>query len=172
MSASERDSGEFLGQEFLTWLWYRGEIDQWTIWFAADSRMSYGIDEFLVLEPDDPTSCRNRLSGPVPVNSPEAQIGLREGKKVTAARLILVYEQREWSVTWHAENLQFSSLKLMKPTSVHPQERFLELAEDLEIVSDLLDRVYAQFLSIRLSEKWEAEELPAIRKWIQDKRLA
>ena len=171
MQIPEGETREFLGLEFLTWLWYRGEVDHWNINFSPTDRVSYGMDELLALEPEDPTSCSHRLSGPVPVSSPEAQIGLQEGKKVSIARFFLVYKEREWSVTCHADNFQFSSLKLLKPTTADAEDRFVELAEDLEAVISLFDRIYISFLQIRLSPEWEQKELPAIRKCIKDKQV-
>lgn len=171
MLVPEGETKEFLGQEFLTWLWYQGEVNEWTIYFAEADRVTYAMDELLTLEPEDPTSCRHKLSGPVPVNSPEAQIGLKEGKKATMARIILGYQEREWTVTCHGENFQFSSLKLMKPTTADAEQRFVELAEDLEEAMSLFDRIYELFLKIRLTSAWEEKELPAIRRWITDKQI-
>lgn len=170
MLVSEGEVKEFLGQEFLTWLWYRGETNSWCLNFGDSEQVSYGMDELLVLEPEDPNSCSQRLAGPVPVNSPEAQIGLQEGKKVSAVRIVLVYKEREWSVTWRANNFHFSSLKLMKPTTADPEDRFAELADDLENALAVFDRMYNMFLEIRLSPAWEQRELPAIYQWIKDKQ--
>lgn len=165
MLVPEGETKEFLGQEFLTWLWYYGENNNWKF-SMTDGDVHYGMDELLSLESDAPVS-KQRLSGPVPTNTPEARVGLSEGKKVDAARMVLVYRDREWTFTCNANDFKFSSLNLMKPTTANIEDRFTELVADLEDIAALFDHIYRCFLEIRLSPAWEETELPSMRKWIE-----
>ncbi len=170
MIVPEGESKEFLGSEFLTWLWYYGENNDWTVSFPGGNLLHYGMDEMLVLQPDNLESCSHRLTGPIPIKAPEAEVGLQEGKKITATRVIFVQGENEWSVTLRGDRFQFSSLKLMPPTTADVDDRFAELSEDLERVVDLFDKLYEIFLSIRLSSDWKEKEIPAILDWIKAKQ--
>ena len=168
MIVPEGESKQFLGQEFLTWLWFHGENNEWAVEFAPGDRVSYGLDEMLILEPEDTLNCSQKLSGPIPIKSPEAQIGLSAGKRVKTTRIVLVHKEHEWIFTCQGNTFHFSSLKLAKPESADPEDRFAELSYELEEVIKAFDRMYNYFLEIRLTDKWK-EELDAIHEWIAKK---
>ena len=170
MTSATGDSKDFLGQEFLTWLWYYGEKNQWTIPLANNEELSYGLEDLLVMSPEEKEDCSQRLKGTYPVGCPEAHAALEEGKKVSVTRMLLCCKDREWVVTWKADNFTFSTLQLLQPTTNHVQDRFSELAIDLEQAVALLDRIYYFFLETRLSPLWQQQEVPAIQEWIQKRR--
>lgn len=171
MIVPEGESKDFLGQEFLTWLWYYGERNDWTMTLEEGDQVHYGMDELLVLESEDLAGCKQRLSGPVPNSSPEAHAGLLDGKKVTTTRIVLVYGEKEWNVTWKANGFPFSSLKLMQPTTSDVEDRFAELVEDMEELVTIFDKMYYHFTSIRLSDAW-SDELQSIREWINKRKVS
>ncbi len=170
MILASGESKDFLGQEFLTWLWYYGEKNQWTVVFPNQEEISYGLEDLLVMTPDEKEGCSQRLKGTYPVGSPEAHAALEEGKKVSVTRMILAHKDREWIVTWKADNFTFSSLQLMQPTTNDEKDRFTELSDDLEKAMSLIDSIYHFFLGIRLSPLWQEKEVPAIQDWIQKRR--
>jgi hypothetical protein len=169
MLVPQGESKEFLGSDFLTWLWYHGEKRNWTLELPNKTSVSYGMDDLLVLEPDKYEGCSQRLSGDVPTRTPEAQAGLQEGKKVKATRLVIVLGEREWTTTIR-NDFSFSSLILNDPETPDQEERFMELAGDLEQIAGLFDQIYHYFLGIRTSEEWTKTELPLINKWVQECR--
>lgn len=156
------ESKEFLGKEFLTWLWYYGEINDWKMDFPDKTSVSYGMDEVLVLA-DDGSS--QRLSGDLPTRTPEAKAGLLEGKKVKTVRVIFVEKEREWTVTLH-DNFSFSSLILNDTKSKDKDDQFFDIAYDLENFCDLFDKIYHYFLESRLSSDWKKSE-EFISLWVK-----
>lgn len=171
MLVPEGETKEFLGEEFLTWLWYYGESKNWTM-DLPECQISYWMDELLVLKPDELGECSQKLAGTGPIKTSEAQAGLKKGKKVAETKLVLVHEGTEWTFTLAAQVFHFSSLKLSKPESTDPGERFLEMADELERISGLFDRMYHHFLEIRLSSRWKEKELPAMQDWIHRRQEA
>ncbi len=182
MLVAEGESKDFLGQEFLTWLWYYGETHEWTLPISEQETVSYGMDhdeedddpdkqkmkEVVVLEPPNEETCVQRLQGRKTIDSPEAIVALKQGKKIAMVRLHLSYQDRLWLFLCKAEHLSISSLKLVQPKAADPKQRVLELAEDLEQFTRLFEQMYAYFLSIRLAPSWDAEELPKIQTWIEE----
>ena len=170
MILASGDSKDFLGQEFLTWLWYYGEQNHWTIVFPNQEEIGYGLEDLLVMTPEDKENCSQRLKGTYPVGSPEAHASLEEGKRVSVTRMMICHKDREWLLTWKGDNFTFSSLQLVQPTTNHVQDRFLELSEDLDKAISLLDQMYYFFLQIRLSPIWQEKEVPAIQDWIHKRK--
>lgn len=171
MLLPEGDAKDFLGREFLTWLWFHGEGNNWHLAFSDGDYIDYGLDELLVMEGSEQI-CRQRLSGPVPVKSPEAQVALLEGKKISTTRIVIVHQEREWTVTINGDTFNLSSLKLVGPTTSDIEERFAELSEDLEQLVDLFDKMYQEFLIVRLGKDWDSSVLPEIKEWVIQKQTA
>ena len=169
MLIPEGENKEFLGEEFLTWLWYYGDNNEWAMQFEDEGYVQFGMDELLVMKSADLNSSQS-LSGAVPIYSPEARTGLKEGKKVTKARIILESGGSEWAFTCNSETFQFSSLKLLQTSTKDPEERFLEFAYDMEQAVEVFDKMYEFFLKIRLSPEWDSKELPNIKTWMQKER--
>ncbi|BBM82671.1 hypothetical protein [Candidatus Uabimicrobium amorphum] len=168
MLLPEGETKDFLGREFLTWLWFYGEQNNWHFSFSDGDSMEYGMDELLVMQGDD-ANCMQKLSGPVPIKAPEAQVALLEGKKVSTTRVVFVHGQQEWTFTISGDNFNISSLKLISPTTSDIEERFAELSDDLEQVTLLFDKVYTTFLQLRISEEWHKDILPQMKEWVAQK---
>lgn len=174
MQVVEAEKKNFLGQEFLTWLWFHGEENDWTLQFSDHDHVDYDIENeekgLLVMEPDNTqNSCIQKLQGVNPRTCNEATEGLKSGKKVSIAKMWVSYQNSEWTFTCRGEKLAVSGLALCLPSSNTPRERFYELAENLEKFSEVWDKMFASFLKIRLSPEWEESELPNMRAWIQNR---
>ncbi len=173
MQVVEAEKKNFLGQEFLTWLWYYGEKHEGTLEISKEEQVNYEIEKekgLLVLEPvstDD--SCIQRLQGANSSTCAEATEGLKSGKKVALVKMWLKYQDCEWTFTCRGEKLAVSSLVLGNPNSSVSDERFYELVEKLEKFVMVWDKMFAVFLKIRLSSDWQKKELPSISTWIQER---
>ena len=100
----------------------------------------------------------------------EGKEALRQGKKITAARLRVVHDKTEWEFTFKADRFHFQSMKL--PT--HPEGegeeidregQLLERIDLIEKAAGTMDLLFQSFLKRRLSNDWEAE-LSRMQKWI------
>ena len=76
------DSQEFLGQEFLTWLWFYGETNNWCIDIPNMGEIYYGIDSLLVMEEDENIGCTQRPTTSAPTNLQKLMC-LKRREKIT-----------------------------------------------------------------------------------------
>ncbi len=171
MSQLYETPDEILGQEFLTWLWFKSDV-------ASDAfKTSDGIPFVVTMEQrivvqggQGDTKETASVSG---VLSPlrEARFGLGTGKKVTRALLHMEKEDMAFQLALKAEDFCLSGLKTPKldksDSDDDPDALFLEKIYLMEACIHLLDNLFASFLQVRLGETW-SEEVRAIQKWLTE----
>lgn len=163
---------QFLGQEFLTWIWFQSDINSGIIdipgfgsveiWFEDRMVLEYGSGNF-----KQSVTCQGK-----DLDLTEAKTALREGKKVSQARIRIGVEDREWRLTIKADGLEFSSIKA--PTTLDMDEEESEsmagrLLDRVAVIRELItvvDKIYEAYLSVRLTEAWEEKVIPRIREWV------
>jgi hypothetical protein len=152
----ERGGMDWLGPEFLTWLWWRASIAPEFTTPSGDPFFVH-VDEFLELRGERAAARKTSLRAGMPGASAEGKVALRNGKVVTAARLIVARGEEETALTLRAEDLDFSSLKPPAPEGNDSDERLaVSLASVRRAYADI-DACFTQFLAVRCSERWEAE---------------
>jgi len=165
----------FLGQEFLTWLWYQSEINSGLIDLNEFGPVEVWIEDRLVLETGttglrETVICQGRN-----LDLAEARTALREGKKVTQARLRLKSQDHEWRLTVKAEGLEMTGVRAPKTLDPEAEETGSEAGQVLDrlaVIRELImimDALYTRFLAARLTESWEQTELPGIRRWLRSR---
>ena len=168
------DEKAFWGREFLTWLWFVSEDTGGEVEVPGVGPVALWIEEHLVLEGPDSQSKENILKSGDVAGSAEAAAALSVGKKVTRARMGLTMDELQWSFTIDAEGLTLRSLKI-PPVDVEEED-----ADDPEALIlirmglvrkalDAMDGLFSQFARLRLSSEWQAETVPAIGRWIEEK---
>ena len=165
-----------LGQEFLTWLWYRGEIADGLFKMSPESghdgeAFHVRLEQRLVVrggegDYQETASVSGSFS---PLR--EARLGLSTGKQVVRALVRFSKDELDWQLTLKAEDFGLNSMRtppLSKPEEGDdPDAFFLEKIYLIESCLELIDDVYRQFLQIRLSQKaWDAE-VKAVGVWIE-----
>lgn len=162
---------EILGQEFLTWLWFRSDVASDTFKTDDGTPFTVTMEQRIVVQGGQgDTKETASVSG---VLSPlrEARFGLCTGKKVTRALLHLEKEDMAFQVALKAEDFSMGGLKTPKldkgDTDDDPDALFLEKIYLMETCVNLLDYLYSAFLQIRLDDEWK-EEVGAIQKWLTE----
>jgi recombination associated protein RdgC len=160
---------EFLGREFLTWLWCRSELQGGVFQVEGAGDVPLWIEGKVTLRSDEEgagetVTCTGESSG-----FREARVALRAGKKVSQARLRLTLGDEEWTLTLDARTWDVRGMK--GPKTLHdaredPEGFFLERFGLIERVAGVLDRLLIAFVRLRASEAWHREELPAMARWI------
>ncbi|MCB9881472.1 MAG: hypothetical protein H6834_06745 [Planctomycetes bacterium] len=173
----------YLGEEFLTWLWYRTETERasYTIVDANGQEREFGvfIDDYLVLRQDEKLpaeaaleddqlweSAESILRRGTPSRSAEAGVALLKGKKLSKAKLLISDGDQEWSLVLDAQDFVYRSVKLPKPETEDEQERDLENLVNLHRMTRFLDSVYAIFLEERLDPDFRTKVVPDMGDWI------
>lgn len=161
--ADPRGGVDFLGPEFLTWLWWRSEVAP-GFQHADGNAFFVHVDDHLELRGERAAARRTVLRAGVPSASSEARAALRSGKTLVSARILLARDDEEVRFTLKSEDLDVASLRLPAPDGDSPAEREQNLLELMGQVVDDLDLCLAEFLGVRCSEQWEAEA-ERIRSW-------
>lgn len=165
---------DFLGPEFLTWLWWRSEVAPRFEYPDGDS-FSIHLDDHLDFRGERAAAKRASLRAGMPAASAEARAALRSGKTLAAARLLLARDEDEVRLTLRAEDLDISSLRLPAPEGDDAREREQDLLDRTRQVLDDVDLCFAAFLAVRCSTGWDAEA-ERLRAWSrlasQDERFA
>lgn len=162
----DRGGLDYLGPEFLTWLWWRSEEDP-RFEHADGGEVFLHVDEHLEFKGERAASRRTTLRAGAPSASMEARAALRSGKLLVAARLLLARGEDEVAFTLRAEDLEVSGLKLPTPSGDAPKGPRDRLEASLEAFVrfwDDLDLCLASFLEVRTGDGWD-EELDRIRDW-------
>jgi recombination associated protein RdgC len=163
----------FLGQEFLTWVWYRSEINSQLLDIPGTGPVEVWFEDRLSLESGSGNSKQQVTCQGKDLDLAEARTALKEGKKVSQARLRLGVDGQEWRVTLKAEGLELGSVKTPKTLDPDEEEpeglngRLLERVALTQVVIRILDGLYSDFIQVRLGETWEKDELPRIRRWLR-----
>ena len=159
-----------LGQEFLTWLWFRSSTGG-IFNDKSGAPFSVSMEQRIVVQGGDGDHIETASVSGIDSELREARLGLTTGKKVTRALLRLERGPDEWQVTLKAADFTLGSLKTPKieksdRDGVDPDALFLEKMYLVEACLELLDALYAAFLRVRLDEASWKEEIPMLRKWM------
>ncbi|GAG02426.1 unnamed protein product [marine sediment metagenome] len=162
---------EFLGQEFLLWLWFRSETNQGIFDLGDAGKAELWLDRKLVLQSEsDDEVAKITCSGGNPSQLKEARFALTENKRITEAMLKLIIGDDEWSFIIDSTWMNFKSFKapkVMQAGKDDPEGFFYEKFFLIEQAVSAMDRIYASFIKIRTSSDWESRELPALTEWIE-----
>ena len=166
------NSRRFLGSEFLMWLWFRADCFDGLMDVEGHGPIEVVFDDALTLEAYMAETERNDFRGGSPAFSAEAKTALRHGKRPAKAKIRLVKGGREWLFTLKAEELDLASIKIPAVLSKEDSEVFYERMYLVEELEELFERIFAQFLNLRLSDAWHEKLLPAMKAWIETDELA
>jgi hypothetical protein len=160
----------FLGNEFLTWIWFIIENDDATIAKCDDDATELLVGNRMVLinrwaNGMETISIKGDAAG-----LEEGLLALSKGALVTEINLIFKNVSLQWQFSIKGESLSFSSFKLPETGAVEQPEEMEGLILDklylYEKPFQFIDALYRKFISLRLSDKWQETQLH-MRKWIQ-----
>jgi hypothetical protein len=168
----------FLGQEYLTWLWYLIEDASGSINLnlvnGTKKKLEIWVDDKINLEASSARVHRQSLRGGTPSTSLEATAALLSGKTVTELKLGLIIDDQEYSCSLNHKDLNPRSVVLPKMTSTDegPADEFAWAEAQLDRLTallDILDGLFHEFINSRITSTWTDLELTRIRSWIQQR---
>lgn len=155
------EAKDFLGNEFLVWLWHETLHGQRTV-----GETTVFFDKSLDLDCAFGMTGRDGLRGAGPTTMPEAAQALRSGKVPRKAGLILERAGNTYHLTLNAETFAFGGLKLPDVEEADtPRVLFEERIALLREFGKTIDELFFDFLKVRTSGSWEAN-VDDIRAWI------
>ena len=160
----------FIGQEFLTWLWYLIATGGYTDILDKDANISLSIGDRMVLE--------NRRSKDIEIitikgnqaDLKEGVVALTKGALVAELGLVIHVDDQPWKLTLKGENLGITNL--ITPASVRPETpddlegAVLEKTYLYETAFHITEQLYNAFIKQRISNDWDNLIKTKIKAWI------
>jgi len=162
---------KFLGEEFLTWLWFVIEKDQTIIKDFDSDFVGLEVGNRIVFENRSKESDERITIKGDGASLEEGILSLKKGALVTELNIVYRSGDLRWQFTIKGESLNVSSLST-------PETGLAESPEDLEGVVlekvflydkalHLLENLFSRFLKLRVSTAWHKKEVYRIKDWIQ-----
>ena len=168
-------SRDFLGNEFLLWLWYQLEGPADAIPLLDKSEAVCMIARTLTLECPRGQTGHETITHDGPTRLPEAKKAIQSGKLPRKCGLTVVRHQEQYELTIHAETLGVGACKLPNPPDdiTDPRARLEERTTQIRHLIETLDLLYDAFGQQRLSKDW-SDTLPKMQKWLtrEERRAA
>jgi hypothetical protein len=164
-TAKGSEPKDYLGNEFLLWLWHEAEHHDGVIRIEGGDATIF-IDKSLDLDCAYGMTGKDSLRGVGPSRMPEARDGLRTGKVPRKAGIVLDANGQQFNFVFNAERFSVSACKLPEVQEADSPRTLFE--ERITLIRDLwkaVDGMYSAFLKLRVSSAWESHA-GGIRKWI------
>lgn len=157
---------DFLGNEFLLWLWHEADVRDGEIEIKGVGDVAVLFDRSLDLDCTYGMTGKDSLRGSGPTRMPEARDALRTGKAPRKAFLTVVSKSGQYEFNFNPETFSLGSTKLPEVEEAEtPRVLFEERITLLRDLGRMLDGLYGSFLALRSSSAWEGT-VGGIRKWI------
>jgi len=166
---------DYLGNEFLLWLWYRLAEEGDTLHLADDTDASFVIVNQLVLECPWAETGKETIVCEGPAQLPESRRAIQAGKLPRKAGLIVHRQGDQYEFTLQAETFNVSAAALPKPDQngngngnrggngrAHVEERI----EQIRHLTDTIDLLYGAFLTRRFADTWD-DDRTKITQWLR-----
>lgn len=165
----------FLGQEFLTWLWFKSEERGGTIFLPeAGEEIQVVFEKHMLLEYGEGEARENLICRGLMTELQEARTGLKMGKKLEQARIRLSRGEYEWNLSFKATLMEFRNVKPPRTMATSEESndpeavegRLLEHIGLHEMIVRTMDQIFRMFLLLRIGPGWE-QEVERVRSWVQ-----
>lgn len=161
----------FLGNEYLTWLWYTIENDTTLLNQLDNDLTSLEIGNRMVLE-----NRHNEDIETITIKGDEAGLeegilALKKGALLNEVNLLYRCGDHNWQFNLKGESLNISSLKTPDSGKVENKEdtegAVLEKIYLYDKVVEFVERSFQHFIQTRLSNRWKKIVVPRIKEWIR-----
>jgi len=155
----------FVGQEFLTWLWFKSEERGGAVQLDGEGDIQVVFEKHMLLESGEGEAHEKLICKGLQAELQEARTGLRMGKKIEQARIFLAKGEYEYHFT---RNVRLP--KTLTPGEESSDRLALEgkILEKIGMVEEAMrtiDGLFRMFLKIRVGDDWPVE-LAKMRAWV------
>jgi hypothetical protein len=158
-------SRDFLGNEFVLWLWYYLENESDTLKLSDDSEAALMLTRSLSLECPRGQTGKESISSDGPTRLPEALRAVQAGKLPRKVGVTMVRHDQSYEFGLQAETLAITGAKLPPPEGEEERARLEERVGQARHLLETMDLVYASFCQRRLGDAW-SKEMAKIKKWL------
>jgi len=166
-TASDPASRDYLGNEFLLWLWYTLAEGSDTITLADKSEVAVAIIKQVALDCPWAEFGRDVFTADGPTRLPESRLALQTGKLPRKAGLIISRQDEQYEFAFQAETFAVASAVLPRiETDEGGRARIEERLEQIRELAGTIDLLYQAFLVQRLSPEW-SDTAAAMTGWLR-----
>lgn len=160
----------FLGDEFLTWLWFLIETDQNAFRAIDPDCTSLEIGNRIVLENRKKKSIERITINGDDAGLEEGRLALKKGALLSELSLIFKTGENQWQFSLKGESLNLSNLKTPGPALPQSPEEMeiflLDKTQQVYKIIDFINKSFSMFVRARVSDRWSIKVVPNIKKWI------
>jgi hypothetical protein len=162
----ETGNVDFLGNEFLLWLWWRWEMQSDTILLPDESEVTGMLARTLTLECPLGQSGKETISAESPPHLPEAALAIRSGKLPRKVGLILVRHGEQYELVLQAEKFVVSGAKIHVEEPAEGRGILEGRIDSLRGLQETIELLFRAFLEQRVGKNWKSE-LEQMRRWLK-----
>lgn len=162
------DNYDFLGNEFLLWLWWRWETQSDTIELLDDSEVTGMFARTIALECPRGETGKGTVTAEAPTCLPEAAEAIRSGKLPRKAGLILVRHGQQYEFTLQAETFAVSGAKIQIDEDNEGRGILEDRIEALRALKETRDLLFQAFCDRRIGKDW-THDLTLMQQWLKSK---
>jgi hypothetical protein len=160
----------FLGNEFLTWLWYTLENRSSQLVEIDADLSTLEIGNRMVLENRRSEGLETITIKGDDAGLEEGLLALKKGALVTEMNLIYRSGDNTWQFNLKGESLNISSFKTPETAVTQTKEDIegavLEKIFLYEKVILFIEGAFRHFVRLRISEDWEKKMITQMKQWI------
>jgi hypothetical protein len=162
----EKDNFDFLGNEFLLWLWWRWETQGDAITLSDGSDVTGMFARTLALECPLGEAGKGTIAAEDPTYLPEAAQAIRSGKLPRKAGLILVRHGEQYELTVQAETFVVSGAKIQVDEDAEGRGILEDRIESVRGLKETLDLTFQTYCEQRIGKDWSSD-LAQMRDWLK-----
>jgi hypothetical protein len=153
----EKDNYDFLGNDFLLWLWWRWDTQGDTISLPGGSDVTGMFARTLALECPQGESGKGTITAEDPTQLPEAAQAIRSGKLPRKAGLILVRHGVQYELMLQAESFAVGGAKIQVDEEAEGRGIMEDRIENLRVMKETLDLLFQAFCARRVGKEWSGD---------------
>jgi hypothetical protein len=162
---------DFLGNEFLLWLWWTLEMQSETIQLEDGSEVVVMLNRTLALECPKAYSGKETILAEAPVRLPEAHHAIKSGKLPRKSGLLLLRHGVQYEFVLQAETFGVSGAKIKVADDQEETGAVADARIDgLRSMAETIDLLYGAFCARRVSKAW-ATDVKQMRQWLNKEQV-
>lgn len=160
-----KDNYDFLGNEFLLWLWWNWEHNGGTMELSDGSEVAGMFARTLSLDCARGENGKESISSDSPVALPEAMLATRMGKLPRKAGLTLIRDDEQFDFSLKAETFSVGAARIRAIGKDPETPDQLERIESVRQLSETIDLLFNLFCEARFGKAW-GSQLKKIQSWL------
>ena len=161
-----KDNYDYLGNEFLLWLWWKWETQAKELELSDGSILSGMFARTLALDCPIGEHGKESISAESPVALPEALLAIGMGKLPRKAGLTLVREDEQFDLTLNAETFSIGSARISQVGDEGVTRDVIDRIESIRALCEAVDLLFEAFCEKRIGSKWKTEQ-KKIMQWLK-----